>query len=139
MDAPKQHPESIVVSAGRPHEPGGPVNTPIVPAAPYRHDGADNRYARHDVSPTVASFEAVLGELEGGDALAFASGIGALATVVDTLPVGSVVVVPAEAYSGTVATFREGETAGRFAVRRVDTGSPDEVAAACAGAALVWV
>lgn len=130
---------SVVVAAGRPQEPGAPLNTPIVAAAPYRHGRGDNRYARHDVSATVASLEAVLGALDGGDALTFASGIAALATVVETLPVGSVVVVPDEAYSGTVSTFRAAEGSGRLVVRRVDLADPDAVAVACQGAALVWV
>ena len=50
--------------------------------APYLH-GADgeNRYARHDVSPTVVSLEQAIGALEGGIALAFGSGIAATAAV----------------------------------------------------------
>ena len=52
---------SVVVSLGRPDVRGGPLNTPIVPTAPYLHGPAsdradgDNLYARHDVSPTVRS------------------------------------------------------------------------------------
>jgi len=132
-------PESIVVAAGRPHDPGAPLNTPIAPATAFRHDGADNAYARHDVSPTVASLEQVLGALDGGRALAFGSGIAALATVISTLPAGSVVVAPQEAYSGTVSTFAEAAAAGRLEVRSVDPADTPALVAACDGAALAWL
>lgn len=133
------HPDSLVVSTGRPHGPGEPLNTPLVPVTAYRTDASGNRYSRNDASPTVAAFEQVIGVLEGGHALAFSSGIAALAAVVDRLPVGSVVVVPDEGYSGTVATFREHEALGRLVVRRVSPDDTDAVRAACAGATLVWV
>ncbi|MEO9140535.1 MAG: PLP-dependent transferase, partial [Jatrophihabitans sp.] len=133
------HPDSLVVSTGRPHEPGDPLNTGIVPVTAYRTDESGNRYARFAVSPTVAAFEQVIGVLEGGRALAFSSGIAALAAVVDRLPVGSVVVVPDEGYSGTVLTFREHEALGRLVLRRVAPADTDAVRAACVGADLVWV
>ena len=104
--------------------------------APYRHDTDDNRYARHDVTPTVAAFEAVLGELEGGTALAFASGMAAMAAVVEGRPAGTVAVVPAAAYSGTVSIFEAQERLGRMTVRRVDIGDTDAVVAALDGADL---
>jgi cystathionine gamma-synthase len=135
----KLHPESIAVAAGRPHEPGGPLNTPIVPAAPYLHAPTDNAYARHDVTATVAAFEEALGALEGGRALAFASGIAAVAAVVEGRPSGSVVVVPAEAYSGTVSIFRAQEALRRMTVRPVDVADTAAVVAALDRADLLWL
>jgi cystathionine gamma-synthase len=132
-------PESLVVAAGRPHDPGGPLNTPIVPAAPYLHAPDDNAYARHDVTPTVAAFEEALGALEGGRALAFASGIAAVAAIVEGRPSGSVAVVPAEAYSGTVSIFKAQETLGRMTVRPVDIADTAAVVAALDGADLLWL
>ncbi len=139
MDDPKLHPDSIVVSAGRPHEPGAPLNAPIVLAAPYRHDPDANRYARHDVTPTLAAFEAVVGELDGGHALAFASGIAASAAIVEGRPAGTVAVVPSGAYSGTVSIFTEQAALGRMTVRPVDIGDTAAVVAALDGADLVWL
>lgn len=139
MNEAQLHPESIVVSAGRPHEPGAPLSAPIVLAAPYRHAQDANRYARHDVTPTLAAFETIMGELDGGTALAFASGVAAMAAVVEGLPTGSTVVVPNEAYSGTVSIFRSQEALGRLAVRAVDIGDTAAVLAALDGAALVWL
>jgi cystathionine gamma-synthase len=135
----KLHPESVVIAAGRPHEPGGPLNTPIVLTAPYRHTAEDNAYARHTISPTVAAFEAALGQLEGGTALAFASGIAAVAAVVDGLPAGAVAVVPQAAYSGTVWTFGAQVDLGRLEIRPVDIADTAAVIAALDGADLVWL
>jgi cystathionine gamma-synthase len=132
-------PESVVVTAGRPHEPGSPVTAPIVLTAPYRHHPESNRYARHDVTATVAAFESVLGALEGGRALAFASGVAAMAAVVEGQRSGCVAVVPAEGYSGTMSIFAEQERLGRMQVRRVDVGDTPAVIAALDGANLLWV
>ena len=135
----KLRPESVVVAAGRPHEPGGPLNMPLVPVAPYRHATDDNAYARHDISPTVRAFEDALGELEGGRALAYASGIAAVAAVLDGLPVGSVVVVPQAGYSGTVSIFAEQQALGRLTIRSVDPADTAAVIAALDGAQLLWL
>jgi cystathionine gamma-synthase len=132
-------PESIAVSAGRPHDDDAPVNSPIVMTAPYRHSAADNHYARHDVTATIASFQELLGALEGGQALAFSSGIGAVAAVVDTLPVGTIAVVPDGQYSGSVRIFDEAESLGRLTVRRVDIADTPAVLAALTGAGLLWL
>ncbi len=139
MEDAKLHPESIVVAAGRPQEPGAPLNTPIVPVSAYRHAPEENHYAREDVAPTVAAFEDILGALEGGTALAFGSGMAAISTALSGLPAGAVVVVPADGYSGMTWIFREYEQLGRLSVRRVDVSDLAAVTAACDGAALVWV
>jgi cystathionine gamma-synthase len=131
--------ESLVVSGGRPHEPGAPVSTPIVATATYRHGGEGNLYARSHVSDTVDALEVVLGELDGGSALAFASGMGAITTVVETRPAGTVAVVPDAAYSGTMTTFAEQERLGRMTVRRVDVADTAAVLAALDGASLLWL
>ncbi|WP_375480695.1 trans-sulfuration enzyme family protein [uncultured Jatrophihabitans sp.] len=132
-------PESVVVAAGRPHEPGGPMNVPIVPNATYLADDGENRYARHDVSPTVAAFETALGELEGGRALAFASGIAAVAAVVEGRPAGAVAVAPRTGYAGTISIFDNQQTLGRMTVRPVDVEDTDAVLAALPGADLLWL
>jgi cystathionine gamma-synthase len=139
VDEEKLHFESIAVAAGRPREPGGPLSTPIVLTAPYRHSADANAYARHDVSPTVAAFEDALGALEGGTAYAFASGIAALAALLDELPVGAVAVVPSAAYSGTVSIFAAQHGTGRLTVRPADVADTAAVTEALDGAALVWL
>jgi cystathionine gamma-synthase len=139
VDDEKLRPESVVVAAGRPREPGGPLSTPIVLTAPYLHSPEANAYSRHDVSPTISSFEAALGTLEGGTALAFGSGIAALAAVIDGLPAGAVAVVPDAMYSGSVSIFGAQQQLGRLTIRTVNIADTAAVIAALDGAALVWL
>ena len=54
--------------------------------------GSERAYSRDDATPTWEAFEELLGGLEGGEAVAFASGMGAIAAVFDLLPVGATVV-----------------------------------------------
>jgi len=76
-------PESVVVASGRPARTAdAPLNPPIVLSAPFHH-GMDNRYLRVESSETIRSFEAAVGALEGGEAIAFASGMAAAAAVVE--------------------------------------------------------
>jgi cystathionine gamma-synthase len=129
---------TLAVSAGRPpHGPDAPLNPPVVFSSTY-HAGGPVAYAR-DGNPTWDAFEAVLGELEGGDALAFASGMAAVAAVFETLPSGAKVVV-ADGYSGTRAVLTTGVApAGRWDVHFADVVDTDATLAACAGAALLWL
>ena len=139
MDEQKLHPESVAVSAGRPHEPGEPLNAPIVLAAPFRHSPEDNPYARESGTATRDAFEAVLGALDGGTALGFGSGMAAINAIVEGRPTGSVAVVPAAAYSGAVSTFAAQQRLGRMTVRPVDIADTDAVIAALDGADLLWL
>ncbi len=107
--------------------------------APYLHDSDENRYSRHDPTETRAAFETALGELEGGTALAFASGMAAIAAVAEGQPAGCVAVVPAAAYSGTVTIFDAQRRLGRMTVRPVDTADTAAVIAALDGADLLWL
>ena len=69
-----------------------PLNAPVFASA--YHAGGPVAYAR-DGNPTWTTLEDVLGELEGGTAIAFASGMAATAAVFDQVPVGGAIVVPA--------------------------------------------
>jgi cystathionine gamma-synthase len=129
--------ESLVVSAGRPHEPGAPLSTPIVLTAPYRNEPSDNRYSRHDVTDTVRAFETALGELEGGTAFAFASGMAAVAAVVEGR--SGVTVLPDAAYAGALTLFGKQREAGRMELRPVDIADTSAVLAALDGADLLWL
>ncbi|HEV7191925.1 MAG TPA: PLP-dependent transferase [Jatrophihabitantaceae bacterium] len=132
--------ESIVVAAGRPHEPGAPLSVPPLLNATFRsaHDGT-NAYLRNESSDSVRAFEQAVGALEGGTAIAFASGMAAIAAVVEGLPSGSTVVGPVAAYSGTISLLAEQQRLGRATVRSVDITDTDAVIAALPGADLLWV
>lgn len=129
---------TLAVGAGRPHRvPGGPLNAPITMASAFV-PGGDSEYGRHG-NPTWESFETVLGALEGGRALAFASGIGATTALFDLVPVRAAVVAPRHAYYGTIAQLAERERRGLIELRLVDIDDTPQVIAACEGAALVWI
>lgn len=100
------------------------------------HAGGEVGYARGS-NPVWEALEDAVGTLEGGSALAFASGMAAVNAVLELVPVGGTVVVPTYAYNGTQARLRELSAAGRLVVREVAAGDPAALEAACRGADLV--
>ena len=72
------HPETIAVIAGRPARVGGnPLNPPITPASTFHFgEGVDVEYGR-DGNPGWRALEQALGDLEGGTAVVFSSGLAA--------------------------------------------------------------
>ena len=132
------HPDTLAVTAGRPApEPGGPVNVPISMSATFHSDG-DHHYGREQ-NDTWAAFESVLGALEGGRAVGFASGLAAGAAVLEGLPTGAVVVMPQSVYFGFGEMLRERQRLGRLTVRAIDATDAEAMIAAAAGADLVWI
>jgi cystathionine gamma-synthase len=131
-------PETLVVSVGRPAKaPDAPVNVPVVLSSTF-HAGGPVAYGRTS-NPTWEALEDVVGTLEGGRALAFSSGMGAVSAVLDLVPNGGTVVVSSHSYSGVAARLRDLEADGRVVVRLVSVQDAETVAAECAGAALLWV
>lgn len=130
--------ETIAVSAGRPDGPGSAMNAPVSFNSTYRSGGDGYSYGRAG-NPTWSAFEEALGALEGGHALAFASGLAAVSAVIETLPVGAVVVVPRSAYTGTRILLADLQTRGRVEMRVVDITDTAATIAALGGAALLWI
>jgi cystathionine gamma-synthase len=123
------HPWTVAVHAGRGEGPA--LNAPLVPASSLR-DGA---YAREDGSPGWAPFEEAIGALEGGTAVAFASGMGAAAAIVEALPRGARVVGPSRGYAWTRSLL-----AGRdIDLVSVDTSDTEATLRASEGADLLWL
>jgi cystathionine gamma-lyase len=123
-------------------EQGTPIGPQPVFAGPFhlRGDPATSPYGygRYD-NPTWTAFEAALGELERADALLFASGMAAAASLLLTaLRPGDVAVLPADGDFQVRALAREHLAPRGVEVREVPT---DEAAirAAAPGAAVVWV
>ncbi|GAW48657.1 MULTISPECIES: trans-sulfuration enzyme family protein [unclassified Nocardioides] len=130
-------PATIAVTAGRPpHEPDQPLNHPITMAATYVA-GGDLEYGRYG-NPTWTALEDVLGALEGGRCLTFASGLAAVATVLDLVGQGATVVAPAHSYTGTLLQLADLEARGRIKTRLVDITDTAAVVEACDDAAIVW-
>jgi cystathionine gamma-synthase len=115
------------------------MSTPIVLSAPFQHGPDDNYYLRQDGSDTIRAFEEAVGVLEGGAALAFGSGMAAIAAVAEGQPSGAVAVVPSSGYSGCVTLFDEQRRMGRMQVRPVDICDTAAVVAALDGADLLWL
>jgi cystathionine gamma-synthase len=129
-------PATRAVALGRPERaPGAPVNTPVHLTSTYLADGTVS-YGRAS-NPTWEALEEVLGSLEGGMALAFASGMAAVAAVVGQVPADGVVVTPRHVYSGTTGLLAERAAAGALTVRTVESEDVAGIVAACEGADLL--
>jgi cystathionine gamma-synthase len=135
----RPHPATLAVHAGRPPaEPGAPLTPPLVLASTF-HAGAEPHYGREG-NPVWTQLETAIGALEGGSALAFASGLAAVAAVLEEAGTGGAVVAPAGAYLGTRALIQTLVAAGHLGeVRPVDVADTAATLAACRGARLLWV
>nr|MBA2242919.1 aminotransferase class I/II-fold pyridoxal phosphate-dependent enzyme [Chthoniobacterales bacterium] len=99
-----------VIHAGQSPDPStGAIMTPIyqtstyVQESPGRHKGYD--YSR-SINPTRVAYERCVADLESGTrGWAFASGLAAMATALDTLESGSHVIVSDDLYGGTFRLF----------------------------------
>lgn len=134
-------PATIAVTGGRPsRQPDAPLNVPITMASTYVAAG-DVEYGRYG-NPTWSAFEDVLGALEGGRALAFASGMAAATTVLDLVGRDGGVVAPQHAYSGTIMALADLEARGRLHAELVDIADTDAVVGAMKAdedCALLWI
>jgi cystathionine gamma-synthase len=142
------HPETAVICAGRPRRgASGPLNIPVVLASNFHAgttaapgaEGGIRSYARTDATPTWEALEAAVGQVEGGHAVAFSSGMAAVAAVLDLLPAGARIVAPKDCYFGVGELLADGQQQGRWAVDRVDLTDTAGVQAAVAGAGLLWL
>jgi cystathionine gamma-synthase len=126
--------ETVCVSAGRTEGPGEPLNVPPVFASSFRI-GGEHDYSRNEGTPTWAALESAIGQLEGGTATAYASGMGAAAAIVGLLSPASRVVVPADSYTAV----RHLVAARGHTVDLRDTTDTDATLAAVEGAGMLWL
>jgi cystathionine gamma-synthase len=131
-------PATAVVHAGRPKRvPDAPLNPPITMASTYVA-GGELEYGRYD-NPTWRAFEEALGALEGGRCLTFASGLAAVATVLDLVGQKNKIVAPRHSYNGVVMQLADLEARGRGTTELVDVTDTAAVIAASNEAAIVWL
>jgi cystathionine gamma-synthase len=109
---------SWLVSAGRPEQAGSPLNVPIVPVSNFLL-GAERVYARDGDNPGWTALEEIVGGLEGGQAVAYSSGMAAAAAVFDQLAAGARIVIPDDCYHGVAELAAIGQDKGRWAVSRL--------------------
>ncbi|MDG2111781.1 MAG: PLP-dependent transferase, partial [Actinomycetota bacterium] len=114
------------------------LNTPLVLASNFQPEG-DHYYARSDGTATVDAFEELVGGLEGGTAVAYASGLAACSAVFDQLEVGSIVAIPFDCYQGVSQLAAAGAERGRWTVREIAVDDTATWAAALGDCALVWL
>lgn len=99
-----------VIHDGQPIDPAtGAVSPPIYLSSTFRQSAPNVNqgyvYSRSG-NPTRALLESALGALEGGvGGLAFSSGLGALTTLLESLPSGSRIVAVDDLYGGTWRLF----------------------------------
>jgi cystathionine gamma-synthase len=117
---------------------GTPLNVPPVLASNFEL-GSGRAYSRDDATPTWEAFEELLGGLEGGQAVAFASGMGAIAAVFDLLPVGATVVLGDDLYQGVAGLATAGAAQGRWRVVRVGVEDTSRWLELAADADLLWL
>jgi cystathionine gamma-synthase len=140
---PRWHPTTVAVHAGRPAaEPDAPLNAPVVFASTYvgvEPAGQGERgYGRYG-NPTWSALEEAVGSLEGGSALAYASGMAAAHAALQLVPAGGLLVLPSSCYLGVASAADERTARDGMRVRRVDVADTEEVIAAADGADLVWL
>jgi cystathionine gamma-lyase len=137
------HRDTSIVHAGfrKNHEPGpflaGPQfsSTFITPGEPADHALTYGRFH----NPTWTAWEDALGDLDGGEAVAFASGMAAVSAVFAvTVRPGDVVVVPTDAYY-TVRTIATSWLASHGAQVRLVANRELGQLSALTGARLVWL
>lgn len=126
---------TVAIHAGRPErEDGQPMNTPIVPASAMGLE-----YSRESGTPTWQALEDAVGQLEGGTATAFSSGIAAVAAVLELVPLGALVAAPSDSYAGTRGLLQRLEERQRIRVRLVDPEDTPAWIAAAAEVDLLWL
>lgn len=135
---PGVRPATTVVCRGRPAPaPGVSLNAPVTFASTFTADG-DYVYGRSE-NPTWEPVEDILGDLEGGAAVLFASGMAAATATVSLLDAGATVVAPTGAYNGVHELLDEAAAAGRLTVRWRDSSDTAATIAALDGAAMLWI
>ena len=117
---------------------GMPLNVPPVLASNFEL-GSGRAYSRDDATPTWEAFEEVLGGLEGGQAVAFASGMGSIAAVFDLLPVGATVALGDDCYHAVAGLAAAGGAQGRWRVVRVGVEDTSRWLELAADADLLWL
>ncbi len=139
-------PGTLAVHAG--HEPDaatGAVAPPIHLATTFRHGPAGERLAGYEYqregNPTNDRLREALKTLEGGEeAMTFASGMAAMATLLESLPAGARVLFPDDCYTGLRMLFAEFLPERGIVPIEVDMADLDAVRAACAQPlAMLWI
>lgn len=91
--------------------------------------GGERRYARFS-TPNWEAFESAMGSLEGGEAVAFGSGMAAVTAALELVGGDATVAVSRRLYVGSSQAVDDFEARGRFRVVRFDRETDEAVATA---------
>jgi cystathionine gamma-synthase len=131
----KQAADTLAVHGATLFEPvTGAISTPIYQSSSFRHPGLNQStgfdYSRA-VNPTRTELERTLALLEGGKhGLAFATGMGAISSMIKLYAPGDHIVVSEDLYGGTYRLFNEYYAQYGFSFSWVDTSDFSRVEAA---------
>lgn len=135
---PKLHPDSLIVTAGRPEPtPGSSVNTSVSFTSTYIAPTGIG-YGRSG-NETWSALEDAISAIEGGSTLIFSSGMAAISAVFALLPHHSIIVASRNGYTGTMYLLQKLESDNNCEIRYVDISNTDEVLAALHGANFLWM
>jgi cystathionine gamma-synthase len=101
--------------------------------------GERRAYSRDDGTPGWEALEEIVGGLEGGSSVSFASGMAGIAAIFDQLVTGSVVALPDDCYQGVVGLAQAGQSRGRWTVQRIAVADTEGWIKMCGLADLIWL
>jgi cystathionine gamma-synthase len=130
--------ESWLVSAGRRSAQGEPLNIPPILASNFIL-GGERGYARDGGTETWEALEQIVGGLEGGEAVAFSSGMAAATAVFDQLEAGSVIAIPDDCYQGVSRLAEAGQKKGFWEVKRIPVEDTNSWVRTAEFADLLWL
>ncbi len=138
LDGEQLDAKSWLVAAGRPSEPGDPLNAPLVPASNFLL-GDLRGYARDDGTPTWEALQALVGGLEGGRSVAFSSGMAAVAALFQQIPAGATIAMPRDCYQGVLGLAGDGAERGLWDVIHLEVDDTAAWIDAAGRADLIWL
>ena len=127
-----------LIAGGRNREPGQPLNVAPQLASNF-YLPADRDYSRATGTETSGAFETLMGGLEGGHALSFASGMAAAHVVLNRLPAGATLAIPVDPYHGVKGLAVEAEAQGRWNIMRLELDDTQAWIDAAKIADLLWL
>ncbi len=136
------HPDSLVVSAGRPdRDSDSPLNSGVVFSATYNATSETQvpiGYGRYG-NQNWSDLEEAIGALEKGKTLVFSSGMAAISAALSTMPKGSKILAARNGYTGTMKVLTDLNRSGDYELRFVDISNNEEIEKNILGINLIWL